>query len=125
MDLSHCARVAVPALVLAAVVALGRGLALSNSVEPHGAGDGAAATSRYRLIGAPVIALDVVDPQEIASVAFALDPVPPATTSVKVKVGSQSAAWHSCLPTGFAVVTCPVPGASALAADELRIVVAD
>lgn len=105
------------------VGAAATGFAASNTVPATKAGDGNANITGFTISNVRYI-LDVVDPQKIATTTFTLTPAPSATGTVKIRLVAASSTWYPCTIAGTNI-TCTTTGATALAADNLRIVVVD
>ncbi len=114
------------AVAIIAVVALaGFGFAASNTVPGSKAGDGAGTITGY-VVSTVHYNLNATNPRNIDSVTFALDSAPVAGSTIRVKLVAAGASYYSCTNAGVNV-TCNTtsPQATVLAADELRVVVAD
>ena len=101
------------------------GFAAANTVPASQAGDGSGVISGYTA-SAIKYNLNVTNPGNIDSVQFTLDSAPPASSTMKVKLVSAGSTWYTCTNVGTAltcVTTSPV--ATVLAADQLRVVVAN
>ena len=117
--------VASAAVVAAAVGIAGFAFTASNTVPATKAGDGAGAITGY-VVSSVDYALNGTDPTNIDSVVFNLDSTPAATSTIKVQLVTGGA-WYACSNVA-AVVTCDTTvgtQATALAANSLRVVVAD
>jgi hypothetical protein len=111
-------------LLGAAVVAVAvGGFAASNTVPATGAGDGSGNITGFTISNVHYT-LDAIDPTRIAQTTFTLAPAPSPIGTIRIKLVAAGATWYSCTAAG-ADVTCTTTGASALAADQLRVVVVD
>ncbi len=108
---------------IALVGAAATGFAASNTVPATKAGDGNANITGFTISNVHYN-LDTVDPQKIATTTFTLTPAPSATGTIRIRLVAASSTWYPCTSAGTAV-TCTTTGATALAADNLRIVVVD
>ena len=90
--------------------------AASNTVSPTYAGEGASVTSGYA-VTAVKYNLNATTASNIDSVQFTLDA---AATSVKVRL-ETTGSYYSCTNVGLNW-TCLTAGATALAADEFRVI---
>jgi hypothetical protein len=114
------------ALVFAAIVATGvYGFAAANTVPATKAGDGSGAVSGYT-ISSVHYGLNATTPTSIDQVTFNLNSTPAAGSTIKIKLVAAGTTWYSCTNVA-AAITCATtsPQATVLAADELRVVVAD
>ena len=115
----------VGALILAALLALAvYAFAAANTVPATKAGDGSGAISGYT-ISAVHYGLNATTPSNIDSVTFTLSSTPVAGSTMKIQL-TAAGSWYSCTNVA-ADVTCTTtsPQATVLAADNLRVVVAD
>jgi len=113
------------ALVLALLLALAvYAFAAANTVPATKAGDGSGAISGYT-ISAVHYGLNATTPSNIDSVTFTLSSTPVAGSTMKIQL-TAAGSWYSCTNIA-AAVTCTTtsPQATVLAADNLRVVVAD
>ncbi|MEP6870988.1 MAG: hypothetical protein ABI939_03965 [Anaerolineaceae bacterium] len=101
------------------------GFAAANTVPASQAGDGSGAISGYTA-SAIKYNLNTTNPGNIDSVQFTLDSAPPAGSTMKIKLVSAGSTWYTCTNVGTAL-TCLTtsPVATVLAADQLRVVVAN
>ena len=114
------------ALVFAAIVATGvYGFTAANTVPATKAGDGSGAVSGYT-ISSVHYGLNATTPTSIDSVTFNLNSTPAAGSTIRIKLVAAGTTWYSCTNVA-AAITCATtsPQATVLAADELRVVVAD
>ena len=113
------------ALIFAALLALAvYAFAAANTVPATKAGDGSGAISGYT-ISAVHYGLNATTPSNIDSVTFTLSSTPAAGSTMKIQL-TAAGSWYSCTNIA-AAVTCTTtsPQATVLAADNLRVVVAD
>jgi hypothetical protein len=98
--------------------------AAANTVPTTKAGDGEAAITGYT-VSSVVYTLNSSSPQNIDQVAFNVDSTPPAGSKMRVKLVSGGSTWYTCTNVA-AALTCDTtsPQATVVAADELRIVIA-
>jgi hypothetical protein len=98
--------------------------AAANTVPATQAGDGSGTISGYT-ISAVHYGLNGTDPSKIDSVTFTLSSTPAAGSTMKIQL-TAAGSWYSCTNVA-AAVTCTTtsPQATVLAADNLRVVVAD
>jgi hypothetical protein len=116
-------RMLIGGAVVAGVMAVGGyAFTASNTVAASKAGDGQAAISGYD-VSSVHYTLDGTDPGAMNAVAFDLDSTPVAGSTIKVQV-VDGGSWYSCTNTD-AAVSCTTTGATVVAADQLRVVVAD
>jgi len=111
---------AVAVFSIVAVSALG--FAASNTVPDSKAGDGSGTVSGYTVTDIDYN-LNATNPGDIDSVSLTLDAATASDATVRVQLASTGA-WYTC-PNNTATPTCTTPGATVLAADNLRLVVAD
>ena len=119
-------------LALAAIAVVGTagyGAAAANTAPKSSAGDGHSATLAYTIVaGTTVYTLNPNSPQQLDQVTFTLSAAPAATSKVRARVlNTVGATWYSCTFAG-ANVTCDTTvgtAASALTANQLRVVVVD
>jgi hypothetical protein len=97
--------------------------AASNTVPPTKAGDGAAAITGFSISNVHYV-LGAADPTQIVEATFTLTPPPSPAGTIRIKLVAAGSTWYQCTAAG-ASVTCTTTGATALAADELRVVVVD
>jgi hypothetical protein len=99
----------------------------ANTVPATKRGEGAATISGYAITDVHYN-LNAVNPENIDSVTFSLDGVPPDGSSIRMRLGSTEITWYTCgvsgSPTG-ATCTTTSPQATLAHSDELRVVVAD
>lgn len=128
------ARLVTPSRLLALVGivlvgTLGFGVAAANTTPTTSAGDGQAATAGYTIVaGTTLYTLNLNNPQQLDQVTFTLSASPPATSKIRARVlNSVGATWYSCTFAATAVTCDTTVGtaASALTADQLRVVVVD
>jgi hypothetical protein len=105
------------ALVMTATYAL----TAANTVDASKAGDGEAAITGYAVTNIHYN-LNAANPANIDSVDFDLDSVPVAGSTIRAQLVSAGT-WFSCTNAGVDV-NCLTPGQTVLAADNLRVVVA-
>ena len=98
--------------------------AAANTVPATKAGDGAGAITGFTISNV-VYTLNAANPPDLDQVAFDLDSIPPVGSNLRIKLVSAGATWYVCVNVG-AAVTCDTtaPQATTLAADELRVVIA-
>jgi len=119
------------ALGFGAIVAVTvSGFAAANTVPASKAGDGAGAITGYVVTAASVdYTLNAADPRNIDQVVFDLDSNPVASSQIRIKLVSGGVTWYSCTwvagPPVRATCATTAPAAPVLAADELRVVIAD
>jgi hypothetical protein len=113
--------------VLALLVAVATGVyayTAASAVPVNRAGDGSGAVTGYT---ATVIQynLNATSPQNMDSVTITLNVAPVAGSTLKMQLASGGS-WYSCTNSG-ASVTCVTtsPQATAVAATQLRLVIAD
>lgn len=97
----------------------------ANTVPASKAGDGSGAITGYTASNIHYT-LNGVDPTVIDAVNFDVDSVPVAGSTIRVQLVSAGGTWFTC--TNLAVaITCDTSGApvAVLAADSLRVVIAD
>ncbi|HET7767797.1 MAG TPA: hypothetical protein VFN74_03415 [Chloroflexota bacterium] len=116
-------------LSLGAIIAVsGSGFAAANTVPTSKAGDGNAAISGYAVTNVHYT-LNSTNPTNIDAVSFTLDSAPVAGSTIKVKLVSTGSDWYTCTTSGTPAVnascTTTSPQATVLAANDLRVVVAD
>lgn len=112
-------------LVLGAALAtVAYAAAAANTVPAGKVGDGANTISGFVISGVHYT-LNAVDPTNIDQVDFDLDSAPPAGSTIRVQLVAGSGTWYACTNVGSSV-SCPTtaPQATALSADELRVVIA-
>jgi len=113
------------ALGLAVLAAVGASaLAAANVVDATKAGDGQAAVTGYSVT--PIhYNLNATSPFNIDSVVFDVNTAPVAGSTMKIKLVAAGTTWYACTNAGV-TLTCPTtaPQATVLAADELRVVIA-
>jgi hypothetical protein len=114
------ARVALAAGIVGGAVVLTAG----NAVPASRAGDGRAAVAGYTASNI-VYNLDSADPQNIDSVTLTLNVAPVAGSTMTAQL-ADGGSWYSCSNSGTSL-TCPTtsPQATAAAATELTVVIAD
>ena len=102
----------------------GYAFAAANTVPATKAGDGSGAITGYT-VSAVVYTLNNGSPQNIDQVAFNVDSIPPALSTIRLKLVSAGVTWYTCSNIGVAV-TCvtTAPQATVASADELRVVLA-
>ncbi len=113
------------ALGFGAIVAVtASGFAAANTVPTSKGGDGAGAISGY-IVSNIKYSLNASDPRNIDSVTFDVDVAPPAGATKKIKLVAAGSTWYTCtnVTTAFTCNTTS-PQATVVAADELRVVVA-
>ena len=95
----------------------------SNNPPPTYVGDGTGAVSAY-VVGVPTFNLNINIPNNIDSVAFTLDAVPPAGSTIRARL-SPTGSWYSCTNTATSVA-CIVtsPQALATATTSIQVVIA-
>ena len=113
------------ALMFALILALAvYAFAAANTVPATKAGDGSGAISGYT-ISAVHYGLNATTPSNIDSVTFTLSSTPVAGSTMKIQL-TAAGSWYSCTNVAAAVTcTTTAPQATVLAADNLRVVVAD
>ena len=120
-------RYAAVGLVVFAIVAASQALAATNTFadDPVYAGDGAATISGYAVSNV-VYTLNGTDPQNLDQVDFDVDTAPKAGSTMKIKLVAAGSDWYTCtnVTTALTCVTT-APQATVVAADELRVVIAD
>jgi len=111
-------------LVAAILVGVGLTFPASNTVPDTKVGDGQGTITGYNVASVHYV-LNTADRSKVDSVTFTLDSVPVAGSTIQVRVESGGSTWYTCTNSG-ASVTCATtsPQASASAANELRVVVA-
>jgi len=117
------------ALGFGAIVAVAvSGFAAANTVPASKAGDGAGAITGY-VATAIDYTLNAADPRNIDQVVFDLDSNPVATSQIRIKLVSTGSTWYSCTwvvgPPVRATCATTAPAATAVSANELRVVIAD
>ena len=96
----------------------------SNTVTSAKAGDGSATIAGYTLSNVDYI-LNATAPQNLDRVTFSLDSVPAAGSSIRAKLVAAGSTWYPCTSVGTSVsCTTTAPQASAVTADQLRVVIA-
>src|SRR5688500_16433350 len=116
--------VASAAVVAAAVGIAGFAFTASNTVPATKAGDGAGAITGF-VVSSVHYELNATDPTTADAVTFTLDSAPIAGSTIEVQLDTPSGAWYSCTNTGTAVdCAAAAPAATVVAADQLRVVVA-
>jgi hypothetical protein len=112
-------------LVLAVALAtVAYAAAAANTVPAGKVGDGANSISGFVISGVHYT-LNAVDPTNIDQVDFDLDSAPPAGSTIRIQLVAGSGVWYDCTNVGSSV-SCgtTVPQATAVSADELRVVIA-
>ena len=99
------------------------GFAAANTVPSSNAGDGNNTISGYVITNVHYN-LNAADPSRIDSVTFTISPSIPAGGTVAAKLVSSSTTYYTCTVSGGTAVSCATPGATALSADELRVIAA-
>jgi hypothetical protein len=113
-------RAAIVGVVALVVAAAAYGFASANTVPANKAGSGSGQVSGFT-VSAIKYTLDTDNPQQVANVTFTVAPAPAAGATVKIKLVAAGSTWFACaLAAGN--VTCATAGASALTADQLRVV---
>ena len=111
-------------LMAMAIVAVIYASTASNTVPNSKAGEGEGTITGYD-VSSVHYELNGSDPSKIDSVTFTLDSVPPAGSTVKVKLQASAATWYSCSADAASVVCATnSPQATVVAADQLTVVVA-
>lgn len=118
-----------PVVAFAGIVAVaGSGFAAANTVPTTKAGDGLAVISGYT-ISSVKYGLNGTNPANVDAVTFTLDSAPATGSTVKIRLVSTGTTWYSCTVSGTpatnASCTTTSPQATALTANELRVIVAD
>ena len=100
--------------------------AAANVVPASKAGDGAGAITGYT-VSAVHYNLNATNPGNIDSVTFTTSVTVPTGSTVKIKLVSAGADWYTCTVQGSTSISCATtsPQATVLAADSLRVVIAD
>ncbi|MFN0094661.1 MAG: hypothetical protein ACKVVT_07765 [Dehalococcoidia bacterium] len=101
--------------------------AAANNLPKSGAGDGSAAVLEYVITGPPVYTLNTNNPQQLDQVSFTLSPAPSPGAKIRAQVLNPGGTWYACTASG-ASITCGTTvgvAASALTANQLRVVVVD
>ena len=112
-------------LVLGAALAtVAYAAAAANTVPAGKVGDGANTISGFVISGVHYT-LNAVDPTNIDQVDFEVDSAPPAGSTIRIQLVAGSGTWYDCINVGTSV-SCgtTVPQATAVSADELRVVIA-
>jgi hypothetical protein len=114
------------AMMVVTFTALGVVLAstASSTTDQSKTGEGQGAISGFD-VSTVHYTLNRFDPSKIDGVTFMLDAVPPASATVRVKVGSTSEIWYPCHGTARQV-SCETTAPPVLIelANELKVVVA-
>ena len=116
-------------LLAAVVIALGIGVGMyaftaANTVPATKAGDGSGVISGF-VVSNVKYNLNSTNPASVDSLTFDLDSTPPVGSTLKIKLVAAGSTWYSCTNAAAAVTcTTTTPQATVLAADELRVVVA-
>jgi len=121
----HCLwrpRAAVVGVVALVFAAAAYGFASANTVPGAKAGSGSGPVSGLT-VSAIKYTLDTNNPQQVANVTFTLAPAPAAAATVKINLLAAGSTWYACTLAG-GNATCTTAGASALTADQLRVVAA-
>lgn len=111
--------------VLAALI-VGAGFAFTaaNTVPASKAGEGAGTITGYNVASVHYV-LNTTDPTKVDSVTFTLDSEPVAGSAIKIRLDSTGSTWYTCTNTGVNVsCTTTAPAATATAANQLQVVVA-
>jgi len=100
--------------------------AAANVVPASKAGDGRGTISGYTVVSTSVhYNLNASNPQNIDSVTFTTTTAITSGSTVKIKLVAAGSTWYTCTVAGGTNVTCTTTGATVLAADSLRVVIAD
>ena len=123
MNINRTLKLASVLLIVMVLTVAVYAFAAANTVPTSNAGDGQGAISGYDITNVHYV-LDATDPSKIGSMTFTATPAIPAGGSVRVKLVSTDTTYTSCTAAG-ASVTCTfsVPP-SALAVNELRVIIA-
>lgn len=110
------------------LVAAGTSAFAAGNVVPVGkSGDGAGAITGFTMSNIDYT-LNVSDPRDVDLVTFTTNVAPPAGATVKIKLVASGSTWYSCTMSGSPAVNASCnttsPSAQAMAADQLRIVIA-
>lgn len=126
MFLSRAFKVFLIALVAFAFASVGNALAAANTVPATNAGDGAEAISGYT-VSAVHYNLNATNPQNIDSVTFTTNVTVPTGSTVTIKLVAAGTTWYTCTGQGSTSISCTTtsPQATVLAADSLRVVIAN
>jgi hypothetical protein len=117
-------RLTVVALVVVALSVGAFALTAANTVPDTKAGDGSGTITGY-VATSVHYTLNGTDPSKLDSVAFTLDSTPVAGSTLKAQLVSGGN-WYTCTNSGTSV-TCATtsPQATVLAANNLRVIIAD
>lgn len=104
-------------------VVSGQAFAAQNVVPTSAAGDGDADISGYTISNVKYT-LDTTNPANLSKVAFSIAPTAGGAvpTTVRAKVVSSSTTYATCAVTTGTNWECALSGATAAAADELRVI---
>jgi hypothetical protein len=123
MFIKRVLKVFLIAIVVFAFATGASAYAAANTVLTSKAGDGSGAISGYT-VTAVHYNLNATNPQNIDSVTFTLDSAPITGSTIMIKLVAAGSTWYTCTNITTAV-TCNTSGATVLAADNLRVVIAN
>jgi hypothetical protein len=124
--LSRAFKVFLIAIVVFAFATVTYAYAAANVVPASKAGDGSGTISGYTVVLASVhYNLNASNPQNIDSVTFTTTTAITSGSTVRIKLVAAGSTWYTCTVAGGTNVACTTTGATVLAADSLRVVIAD
>jgi hypothetical protein len=124
--LSRTFKVFLIAMVIFASATVANAYAAANVVPASKAGDGSGTIIGYTVVLTSVhYNLNASNPQNIDSVTFTTSATVPTGSTVKIKLVAAGSTWYTCTGQGSTDISCTTPGATVLAADSLRVVIAD
>ncbi|MCX6034141.1 MAG: hypothetical protein NTV38_04075 [Chloroflexi bacterium] len=126
MFLSRTFKVFLITMVVFASATVANAYAAANVVPASKAGDGSGTIIGYTVVLTSVhYNLNASNPQNIDSVTFTTSATVPTGSTVKIKLVAAGSTWYTCTGQGSTNISCTAPGATVLAADSLRVVIAD
>lgn len=112
------------AIVVFSFVTVAYASAAANTVDLSKAGDGSGTITGYTIQNVEYT-LNTNNPNLIDSVTFKTTESVTAGSTVTIKLVAAGSTWYTCTGQGSTDISCTTTGASVLAADDLRIVIAN